>query len=86
MATRFTVAVTTEKDAINLPEAAGMSVCWLKIRVKGCLSGAGPRPAQAWSKWQVGDVRCQDILDTLGQDIPDTFLRGIEGCRGESRV
>src|SRR5258706_8004591 len=32
MAKRFTVAVTTEKDAINLSEAAGLSVYWLKIR------------------------------------------------------
>jgi 3-deoxy-D-manno-octulosonic-acid transferase len=32
MAKRFAAAVTTEKDAINLPESAGLSIYWLKIR------------------------------------------------------
>jgi 3-deoxy-D-manno-octulosonic-acid transferase len=29
---RFTAPVTTEKDAINLPESAGLAIYWLKIR------------------------------------------------------
>ncbi len=34
MAKRFSAAVTTEKDAINLPESAGLSIYWLKIRCR----------------------------------------------------
>jgi 3-deoxy-D-manno-octulosonic-acid transferase len=49
MAKRFAVVVTTEKDAVNLPESIGMTIYWLKIRCQveretEFASGAGLRP------------------------------------------